>query len=97
MDGLKEWRCKNGHVLGVVERIVVSSGAGKYHVSRLRLFRRAVDPKFDHHIDLDNVDVIAKVEGQVLDIRCSVCGAERTWWQGLEELKRILEARKAKV
>ena len=96
MDGIKEWRCKNNHVLGVVKRIVVSSGAGRYHVSQLQLYRQAVDPEVNLKA-LDGVDVIAKVEGQVLDIRCSLCGAERTWWQGLEDLTRILEARKAKV
>ena len=42
--GVKEWKCQNGHTLGLVKRIKVTSPNGRIgHVSRLMLFRQAVD------------------------------------------------------
>ena len=84
MDNGKMWKCANGHVLGVVQRVQVSSNGTKYHVSRLRLFRQAVDLKEITSISLEEMDVIGKIEGTTLDIRCSMpdCGLVRAWWMG---------------
>jgi len=37
------------------------------------------------------VDVMAVVEGLVLDVRCSICGYVRTWAPGEEAIKRLVE------
>ena len=37
------------------------------------------------------VDVMAVVEGLVLDVRCSVCGSVRTWVPGEKAMKRLME------
>lgn len=96
LDGLKPWKCTNGHVLGIVERTQVSGNGAKYHVSRLILFRQAIDLEPEASVSLENVDVIANIEGTVMDIRCSVpgCGNIRTWWMGAAALERFMEARK---
>ena len=92
MDNGKMWKCANGHVLGIVQRVQVSSNGTKYHVSRLMLFREAVDLKEITSISLEEMDVIGKIEGTVLDIRCSVqcCDEVRTWYMGEASLERFL-------
>ncbi len=79
----KPWRCPNGHILGVVRREKVS----RYWVRRLALYREAVDPKASAPAD---VDVIGVVDGAALDVRCSVCGAVRSWSVGQDALERFL-------
>lgn len=96
-DGLKPWKCNKGHVLGIVERVQVSGDGTKYHVSRLMLFRQAIDLEPESYMSLENVDVIANIEGTVMDIRCSCCGDIRTWWMGDAALERFIAGRKAKV
>lgn len=91
MDELKQWKCENGHVLGVVERVRATSNGVKYYVSRLMLFRQAID---EESFVLKDVDVIANIEGTVMDIRCSCCSTVRTWWMGAASLERFLEKRK---
>ena len=79
-DEVKIWRCKNGHTMGQVAR----NGSG---VRRLLLYREAVDPEQA----VEAVDVIAVVEGYVADVRCSLCGAMRTWVPGEEAIREMLE------
>lgn len=95
LEKLTQWKCKNGHVLGVVERAQVSNGGTKYHVSRLMLFRQAID--LEAVGSLENVDVLANIEGTVMDIRCSCCSTVRTWWMGDAALERFMQGRKVKV
>lgn len=78
---LKPWRCKNQHVLGQVKR----NGSG---VRQLLLYRNAVDLNDDAP---QEVEVMAVVEGLVLDVSCSICGCPRTWVPGEEALARLLE------
>ena len=85
MDGLKRWRCKNGHVLGVVQRVRLSPGV---RVTRLVLFRQAIDVSLDGQ--MEEVDVLANVEGTTLDVRCSACGETRSWYIGEEGMERLL-------
>ena len=94
MDNGKMWKCKNGHVLGVVQRVKVSSNGTKYHVSRLILFRQAVDLKEITSISLEEMDVIGSIEGIVLDIRCSMpgCGSRRTWYTGEASIEKFFES-----
>ena len=88
-DEMVVWRCKNGHVMGVVNR----NGNG---VARLLVYRQALDMEADKP---QAPEVMAVVDGMVLDIRCSVCGDMRTWMPGevaLNELvERVLRRRQA--
>lgn len=90
MDGLKEmkqWKCENGHVLGVIQR----AKAGKRHVARLMLFRKAID--LNANGQADEIDVIANIEGTTLDVRCSVpgCGKVRSWFMGEDAMEQLLK------
>lgn len=85
-NGLKLWKCKNNHVLGIVQRVQIGSDGDNYWTTRLALFRQAIDA--DEAVD---IDVIANIEGTVTDIRCSVCGEVRTWWLGEAGLERLLK------
>ena len=83
----KPWMCCKStegsqHVLGQVVR----NGSG---VRQLLLYRMAVDLQAE---EPGEVDVMAIVEGHVMDVRCSVCGRVRTWVPGEEALRALLEA-----
>jgi hypothetical protein len=39
----------------------------------------------------NEVDVMAIVEGHVMDVRCSICESLRTWVPGEEALRKLLE------
>lgn len=85
---LKPWRCEGGHVMGQVFR----NGSG---VRRLALYRNAVDVEA---CELEEVEVMAVIDGFVADIRCSICGRVRSWVPGEESLRLLLarmERRKA--
>jgi hypothetical protein len=99
LDGLKQWKCKNNHLLGIVDRVAVSGNVGKYHVARLILFRHAIDLDPTSSLVLDDVDVIGNIEGTVMDIRCSVpgCGEVRTWYLGEAALERLIEKRRERI
>jgi hypothetical protein len=92
VDGLKQWQCSKGHVLGVVERASFTTRSGHSgHVSRLMLYRHAID------LDQQNpteVEVIGALEGTMLHIRCDVpgCGEIRTWEIGADALERLKTA-----
>lgn len=88
LTGLTVWRCPDGHVLGQVKR------NGK-KVQRLLLYRQAVDLSLTPtpstltgtgpggRGEPEEVDVMAVVEGLVMDVRCSICGGIRTWRPGM--------------
>jgi len=83
MNEAKPWMCPSKrHVLGLVAR----NGSG---VRQLLLYRTAVDCEAQG--GMDEVDVMAVVEGYVADVRCSICGRVRTWVPGQEALDRLLE------
>ncbi|HPS41355.1 MAG TPA: hypothetical protein PK040_02040 [Anaerolineaceae bacterium] len=78
MDELKIWRCGKGHALGVVRR----NGRG---VEQLLLYRHAIAGGSS-----EQVDVMAVVEGSVMDIRCDICGEMRTWAIGQAAFERLM-------
>ena len=82
MSEAKAWKCSNGHVLGLVRR----NGS---KVRQLLLYRLALD--MGPEAEQVEVDVVAVVEGYVADVRCSVCGAVRTWLPGQESMERLLK------
>ena len=83
-DEVKAWRCRNGHVLGVVRR-------NSSHVAKLYLYRQAVDLETAPDEELQAVDVIAVVEGYAADARCSICGAIRSWFPNPDSVRRYLK------
>jgi len=86
LENAKQWTCPNDHVLGMVERVRISN----VWVTRLVLFRNAIN--FESGVLLDSIDVIGNIDdGTVIDVRCSCCGAVRTWWKDKRALN-VLEA-----
>jgi hypothetical protein len=84
-DAPISWKCKNGHVLGQVQR----NGSG---IRQLAVYREAIsveDPR-------DDVDVLGVTNGWT-EVRCSICGEIRTWVPGDEEIRRLLESRKNRM
>lgn len=79
---IKPWRCKDcGAHLGKVRR----NGSG---IHQLLMYREAIDTEREQ---VEEVDVIAIVEGYVADVKCSNCGGARTWIPGRESIVRVLE------
>lgn len=68
-----EWGCGGGHVLGQVVK--------EPHGSVLLLYRTAVKP------GEGEVEVMAVVEGRVIDVLCSICGKTRTWFRDANAVK----------
>ena len=82
-DGPVLWRCPEGHVLGVVER----NGS---NVSRLLLYRQAVDLEADAPGDPEVLGVLDGIGGMD-SIRCSLCGGMRNWDPDREGMRRLLK------
>ena len=82
----KPWRCEHGHVMGMVQK----NGRG---ITQLWLYRESIDVSLTPTLTsaMAEVDVMAVVEGLVLDVCCSVCGSVRTWVPGEEAIKRLME------
>lgn len=78
-ETVQVWRCKEGHVLGQVRK----NGRG---LNQLLLYRRAVAADESPA----EVDVLAVVQGSVVDIRCDICGDLRTWVPGQAEYERLM-------
>ena len=79
-DELRVWCCPKGHALGVVKK----NGRG---LNQLLLYRHAVNDEGER---LRQVDIMAVVEGSVMDIRCDICMDMRTWHMGQDALDRLL-------
>ncbi len=80
MDEMRIWTCENGHVLGLVRR----NGRG---MTQLMVYRQAVDMAAE---EPEAPEVMSIAEGTVVDIRCSVCEAMRTWVAGEAAIERLL-------
>jgi NAD-dependent SIR2 family protein deacetylase len=78
---ISDWRCSNGHKLGVVVR-------NSSRIRQLWVYRQAIDDTVEEPAE---VDVLGIAEGTLFDVRCSICGSNRTWVPGDEAIKRIIE------
>ena len=83
LDGARKWLCRNGHALGVIERVkaelMSAKGASlRYYTTRLALFRRAVDLGAERPAE---IEVIGALDGNILSMRCrcSECGVIEEW------------------
>jgi hypothetical protein len=81
-ERFKHWKCANGHIMGVTERVRVTLRVKdtqlKYYSVQLSLFRDAVDPLAEKRAE---IDVTTVLNGRILSMvhRCSVCGDLREW------------------
>ncbi len=69
MKKLQAWRCRKGHVLGMIRL----NGRRR---SMLELYRHAVDPGAEVPVE---VEVMGLLVGGMRDIRCDVCGDVAAW------------------
>ena len=78
MDGLEQWKCRNGHVLGVKQRVKENG----YSILRLMVFRHAIN--LAEGENMEDVDVLTTIEGTSYDLKCDIpgCNAHRTWYMG---------------
>lgn len=81
MTDTKQWRCKHGHVLGVISW----NGSG---IPQLMLYRHAVDLTAEQP---EQVDVIGPVQGRV-PVRCDIddCNSVTMWEASVEVMKELL-------
>jgi hypothetical protein len=87
LDGLAQWKCEHGHVLGFVERRKLD----RYHVMVLLALRQAIDLQAESPIEPD-VSMILDGGATVI---CSVCRETRYFSPSQAALDRML-ARVAK-
>ncbi len=99
---IKPWKCKNGHIMGLTQRDgngirvlmlyrEALTDAGPSLIRDITLTPYPSPMNGRGEADLNEVDVMAIVEGYVADVRCSICGAVRTWVPGQEQLDRLIE------
>lgn len=81
-DRFKQWRCEQGHVMGVTERVKVALRAGtttiKYFTTRLSIFQNSVDMEADVPAE---IEVSSVLDGRILSMvhRCSICHSIKEW------------------
>ncbi len=82
---MKAWRCPQKHILGQVMR----NGSG---IRRLLLYRHPVNDSLPLPTPdvMEDVDVMAVIDGLVLDVKCEICGSLRTWEPGEESMRQLL-------
>ncbi len=68
MRDLKQWRCKNNHILGFIEW----NGDG---LAQLKVLRMALDMEAEHP---NEVDLIGPLRG-MMPVRCSICDDVQVW------------------
>lgn len=81
MDVVKQWRCKNGHSLG----LVVQNGAD---VPQLLVYRHAVDVKADTPAAVDVM--LGPVTGS-MQVRCDICDDLKPWVVSVPALLYLVE------
>jgi hypothetical protein len=68
MKEMKQWRCRNGHILGFIEW----NGDG---LPQLKVLRTALDMEAEHP---NEVDLIGPLRG-MMPVRCSICDDVQVW------------------
>lgn len=81
MDVVKQWRCKNNHVLG----LVVRNGAG---VPQLLLHRHALEAESETPPDEEKM--LGPVTGS-MPVRCDLCGCKKPWGITVQALLYLVE------
>lgn len=73
MTEMKQWRCKNNHILGFVRS------------NQLMVLREALDMDMEHPRE---VDLLGPLDGS-MPIRCSICDDVRFWRINVESLVQL--------
>ena len=81
MDVVTQWRCKDGHVLG----LVVKNGAD---VPQLLLYRNAIDTTAETPAEVDVM--LGPVTGSML-VKCDLCGDKKPWMISVNSLLDLEE------
>jgi hypothetical protein len=76
------WKCPNGHVMGEVAR----EAANGRHVRVLLLYEASVEIAPE-----DMPTLRGRLSGNMDDVRCTCCGATRSWEIGQDSLDVLLE------
>jgi len=79
MTKMKQWKCRNKHILGFVRW----NGNG---IPQLMVLREALDMQADHP---DEVDLLGPLDGR-MPIRCSICDDVQVWVISVESLVALL-------
>jgi len=72
------WKCDNEHILGMMKR-------GKK--KSLLLYRHALDMSVEEPVE---VEVLGHLQGSMLEIKCDVCGAVRTWMEDEPKGRKVV-------
>jgi len=79
MTKMKQWKCRNKHILGFVRW----NGNG---IPQLMVLREALDMQAEHP---DEVDLLGPLDGR-MPIRCSICDDVQVWVISVESLVALL-------
>ena len=75
MNEMKQWRCRNNHILGFIRW----NGDG---LPQLMVLREALDMEAEHP---DEVDLLGPLNGS-MPVRCSICDDVQPWKISVESL-----------
>lgn len=85
----RPWKCKNGHVLGQLERVRGVKNGVPYRATRLNVFRHAIDLGAEMPAEVDVMMVLPAYSGTP-GIVCDVCGVRRPWDINQELLDKLI-------
>lgn len=77
---MKQWRCKNNHILGFIRW----NGNG---LPQLMVLREALDMDVEHPHDVDS---LGPLDGR-MPIRCSICDDVQVWAISVDGLVALFE------
>lgn len=75
MKKMKQWRCKDGHILGYIQD-------NRYGLPQLILLREAMDMDAEHP---NEVDLFGPLDGKI-SVKCSICDDVQEWQLSIESL-----------
>lgn len=78
-EKMKRFRCKNGHIIGLIR-------PDGHSLNRLLYLRKSVDEKAT---SLSDIDVAAVIDSG--DVTCTICGESRIWVPSPAALQRLLQ------
>jgi hypothetical protein len=81
MNVLKQWRCENSHLLG----LVVRNGSG---VPQLMVYRHAIDAQAEQPAEVDVM--IGPVTG-LLPVRCDICMDVAVWEPSVDAMLHLFD------
>jgi hypothetical protein len=83
------WWCRHGHVLGEVKHALV----GQRRVRALMLYEVSV---LLENVPAELPTLRGRVTAGMDDIRCTICGAVKSWEVGEDALEALFERRQAR-